>query len=112
MTEEYASTSAYKTMTTAGTTSGIEDAPELCNPTLRSDVGRAIRTALNDPHHPLSQDDLTQTAAYINQLEDAVLRIHLGLLKESEVLAHLKKCTGLDIESRAYTFATMYSEDA
>lgn len=92
--------------------SGLEDTPELCNLSMRTDVGHAIRDALDDPDRKLSNEELTNVAAYINQLEDAVLRIHLGLLKEGEVLDHLKKCTGLDIESRAYTFATMYAEDA
>ncbi|MBU2986599.1 hypothetical protein KO528_14645 [Saccharophagus degradans] len=100
------------TTTCDDVTNGLEDTPELCNPTLRADVGHAIRDALDQPNRKLSEQELTNVAAYINQLEDAVLRIHLGLLKESEVLSHLKKCTGLDIESRAYTFATMYAEDA
>lgn len=107
MTEEHSSPS-----TQSAIANGLEETPELCNPNLRTDVGRAIRDALNEPSQSLSQTDLSQTAAYINQLEDAVLRIHLGLLKEGEVLSHLKKCTGLDIESRAYTFSTMYAEDA
>ena len=84
---------------------------DLCDSNLRSNVVETLVEARNNSQ-PIAQDHLNEIAAYINQLEDALVRHHSGLLLASDVLRHLKQCTGLDVSALAYTIDSMHAEDA
>ncbi len=84
---------------------------DLCDKALRQNV---VSTLVSARVHntPISPDHLNEIAAYINRLEDALVRHHLGELETASVLEHLQRCTGLDVVALAYSHSTMFAEDA
>lgn len=84
---------------------------DLCDGNLRNNVvaslltARAQKTILDEQH-------LNEIAAYINRLEDALVRHHAGVLNTTDVLEHLKRCTGLDVTGLAFSVDSMHAEDA
>lgn len=85
---------------------------DICDGQLRQHVVSSIATLRAGDTQALSDQHIDEIAAYINRLEDALLRHHWGLLAEAEILDHLKQCTGLDIKSLAYSLESMLAEDA
>jgi hypothetical protein len=84
---------------------------DLCDSDLRRNVvGTLVAARTEDAS--INQDQLNEIAAYLNRLEDALVRHHTGELKTANVLEHLKECTGLDVVGLAYSIETMFSEDA
>lgn len=85
---------------------------DLCDSQLRSKVVKSIKSARGDNGASLSSAELDEVCAYMNRLEDALLRLHQGLLQESEIMDYLKRCAGLDIVTLAFTLDAMQAEDA
>jgi len=85
---------------------------ELCDKDLRQRVVAAVGDARNTESNNLALENIDDIAAYINRLEDALLRHHAGTLKQDEILDHLKNCAGLDIRALAFSLEAMYAEDA
>ncbi len=85
---------------------------DLCDGQLRSKVVKSIKNARSDSETQLNSAELDEVCAYINRLEDALLRLHQGLLQESEIMDHLKRCAGLDIVTLAFALDAMQAEDA
>lgn len=84
---------------------------DACDPELRLRVIDTIHLT-RAPKVVLGTEQLNDIAAYINQLEDALLRYHWGLM-ESHQISELLKCnTGLDIEARTGELAAMTALDA
>lgn len=84
---------------------------EVCDPGLRQRVISAVHTSLA-PTEPLSADQLNDIGAYINQLEDALLRYHWGASERHQISELLKCSTGLDIEARSGELSAMAAVDA
>lgn len=84
---------------------------DACDPGLRL---RVIDTIHMDraPKIALNADQLNDIAAYINQLEDALLRYHWGASEPHQISELLKCTTGLDIEARSGELAAMTAADA
>ena len=84
---------------------------DLCDSNLRKNVvDTLVKARTGDEIIP--HDQLNEIAAYINRLEDALVRHHTGELLTANVLEHLKRCTGLDVSGLAYSVESMYAEDA
>ena len=84
---------------------------EVCDPGLRERVIAAVHTALA-PKVALTADQLNDVGAYINQLEDALLRYHWGASERHQISELLKCQTGLDIEARSGELSAMAAVDA
>lgn len=84
---------------------------DACDPFLRGRVVDYIKPDVAE-HGPLSNEQLTEIATYINELEDALLRSHWGAMDKHQVNELLKCSTGLDIEARANALSTMTASDA
>lgn len=84
---------------------------DLCDENLRRNVVDTLVAARTE-NKTIDQDQLNEIAAYINRLEDALVRHHSGMLLASDVLSHLKQCTGLDVGALAFTLGAMHAEDA
>lgn len=83
---------------------------DACDPELRNRVIHTINPPADTP--PMTETQRAEVAAYITQLEDALLRHHWGAMHHHQVLEILKCATGLDIEGRAAALESMISEDA
>ncbi|BCD99499.1 hypothetical protein [Marinagarivorans cellulosilyticus] len=84
---------------------------DLCDSDLRRNVVGTLVAARKE-EAAINQDQLNEIAAYLNRLEDALVRHHTGELKTANVLEHLLKCTGLDVSGLAFSMESMYAEDA
>lgn len=84
---------------------------EVCDPGLRQRVIGAIHTQAS-PKTALSPDQVNDICAYINQLEDALLRYHWGASEPHQISELLRCNTGLDIEARSGELAAMIASDA
>ena len=88
---------------------------ELCDQQLRSKVVQSISNARSGevaPDRCINLERLAEISAYINRLEDYILRHHNGEMDFAEVLEQLKNCAGLDIKAISYTLDIMHAEDA
>ena len=83
----------------------------LCDDHLRQNVVNTLITA-RTAKAEIKDDQLNEIAAYINQLEDALVRHHSGMLNNMDVADYLKRCTGLDLSALAFTVDSMQAEDA
>lgn len=61
---------------------------------------------------PLSAEQITEIATYINELEDALLRFQWEAMDKHQINELLKCSTGLDIEARANALSSMTASDA
>ena len=84
---------------------------DLCDSALRENVVATL-VAARTQNKAIDQDQLNEIAAYLNRLEDALVRHHTGELQTASVLEHLKRCTGLDVSGLAFSVEFMYAEDA
>ncbi len=84
---------------------------DACDPQLRLRVIDTVHLT-RAPKMALSADQLNDIATYINQLEDALLRYHWGLMEPHQISELLKCNTGLDIEARTGELAAMTALDA
>lgn len=85
---------------------------DACDPLLRSRVIATLQQYQKEASPQLAQEQLTELATYISQLEDALLRYHWGGMEHHEIHEILKCSTGLDIEARANELASMTAADA
>ena len=84
---------------------------DLCDRDLRKNVVGTLIDARTE-NAEINQDQLNEIAAYLNRLEDALVRHHTGELKTANVLEHLLQCTGLDVSGLAFSLESMHAEDA
>jgi hypothetical protein len=84
---------------------------DVCDPGLRQRVISAIHTT-DAPKVALTAEQLNDIGAYINQLEDALLRYHGGTAERHQISELLKCNTGLDIEARVGEWSAMAAVDA
>lgn len=85
---------------------------DACDPLLRGRVIQTVQQQQKETPPQLTQEQLTELATYIGQLEDALLRYHWGGMEHREIHEILKCSTGLDIEARASELASMAAADA
>lgn len=84
---------------------------DLCDSNLRQSVVSTLIEARQNGQ-AIAEDQLNEIAAYLNRLEDALVRHHTGELNTANVLEHLKRCTGLDVSGLAFSMESMFAEDA
>jgi len=84
---------------------------EVCDPGLRQRVIQAIHTT-HAPKVALAPDQINDIRAYVNQLEDALLRYHWGVTERHQISELLRCNTGLDIEARSGELGAMVAVDA